>query len=98
MLSVCLCVCVSPFPTNVWIPEPIFKKLGMHIMALEPISTAYFRNPSHQSVCLYVHPTIVARQRLGNNVTAATNTSSNRRVVGRIVFYVARVVLSKVLD
>jgi hypothetical protein len=31
-------------------------KLGMDIMAPEPISTAYFINPSHQSVCLYVYP------------------------------------------
>jgi hypothetical protein len=37
-------------------PEPIFMKLGMHIMANEPISTAYFINPSHHSVCLYVYP------------------------------------------
>jgi hypothetical protein len=55
-------------------PEPIFMKLGMFIMAPEPISTAYFINPSHQSVCLYVYPVIVARQRLGKKVTAATNT------------------------
>jgi hypothetical protein len=33
------------------------------------ISTAYFINPSRQSV----YPFIVARQRLGKNVTAATN-------------------------
>jgi hypothetical protein len=43
-------------------------------MAPEPISTAYFINPSHQSVCLYVNLPIVARQELGKNVTAATNT------------------------
>jgi hypothetical protein len=49
-------------------PEPIFMNLGMYIMSLEPISAAYFINPSHQSVC------IVARQRLGKNVTVATNT------------------------
>jgi hypothetical protein len=36
-------------------------------MAPEPISTAYFINPSHQSVCLYVYPPIVARQQLGKN-------------------------------
>jgi hypothetical protein len=29
-------------------------KLGMYIMAPEPISTAYVINPSHQSVCIYV--------------------------------------------
>jgi hypothetical protein len=36
-------------------PEPIFIKLNMYIMAPEPISTAYFINPSHHSVCLYVY-------------------------------------------
>jgi hypothetical protein len=45
----------------------------MYIMAPEPISTAYFINPSHQSVCLYVYSPVVARQRLDKNVTAATN-------------------------
>jgi hypothetical protein len=47
--------------------------LGMYITARKPISTAYFTNPSHQSVCLYVYPPIVARQRLDKNVTATTN-------------------------
>jgi hypothetical protein len=42
-------------------------------MAPEPISAAYLINPSHQSVCLYMYPLIVARQRLGENVTAETN-------------------------
>jgi hypothetical protein len=54
--------------------EPIFMKLGMYIMAPEPISTAYFVNTSRLSVCLYVYPSFVARQRLGKNVPAATNT------------------------
>jgi hypothetical protein len=61
-------------------------KLGMYIMASEHMSTAYFINPSHQSVDLYVYlpivawqrlgknPPVVARQRLGKIVTAATNT------------------------
>jgi hypothetical protein len=39
-----------------------------------PISTAYFINPSHQSVCLYVYPLIFTRQRLGKIITAAMNT------------------------
>jgi hypothetical protein len=55
-------------------------------MTPEPISTAYFINPSHKSVCLYVYPLIIARQRLGKhplvvarqwlceNITAAMNT------------------------
>jgi hypothetical protein len=48
--------------------------LGMHIMLPEPISAAYFGNPSHHFVYLYVYPSLVARQRLGKNVTATTNT------------------------
>jgi hypothetical protein len=65
-----------PPPINFWTPEPIFLKLGIYvyITAPEPISTAHFVNPSHQSVCLYVYIPVVGRQRLGKNVTAATNT------------------------
>jgi hypothetical protein len=69
-------------------PEPIFIKFGMYVIAPEPISTANYINPSHQSVCLNAY---VATQRLGINVTAATNTH-NRRIVGCIVFYAVRVV------
>jgi hypothetical protein len=57
-------------------------------MASELISTSYFVNPSHQSVCLYVYlsfsllgkgsvkcdPPFVSRQWFGKNITAATNT------------------------
>jgi hypothetical protein len=46
----------------------------MYIMVPEPISTAYFLNHAHQSVYLYVYPSFVARQRLGKNFTAPTNT------------------------
>jgi hypothetical protein len=35
---------------NIWMPQPIFMKLGMYIMAPDPISTAYYINPTHQSV------------------------------------------------
>jgi hypothetical protein len=52
-------------------PEPIFMKLGMHIMAPEPISVAYFINPSHQSVCVSPY---IARQWLSKHVTTAMNT------------------------
>jgi hypothetical protein len=55
----------------------------MYIMTPEPISPAYFINPSHLSVCLYVYPPTVARQCVGK---------SNNRTVGRIVFYVVCVV------
>jgi hypothetical protein len=48
-----VCVSVIP-PINFYMSESISMKLGMFIMAPEHISTAYFINPSHQSVCLYV--------------------------------------------
>jgi hypothetical protein len=46
MLSVCLC---NP-PIHFRMPEPIFMKLGMYVMAPEPISTAYFIDLSHRSL------------------------------------------------
>jgi hypothetical protein len=69
-------------------PEPIFMQLYMYIMPPEPISTAYSINPSHQSVCLYVYPLIVARKRLSKNIPAETN----RRIVGGVAFYTVCVV------
>jgi hypothetical protein len=71
MLSVCLCV---P-PINFWMPEPVIK-FDICIMAPESISTACFINLSHQFVCLYVYPLLVARQRLGKNVAAVTNAQA----------------------
>jgi hypothetical protein len=55
-------------------PEPVFVKLGTYITTSEPISMAQLKNTSHQPMCLYVYPPIVAMQRLGRNVTAVTNT------------------------
>jgi hypothetical protein len=44
-------VFVSVYPPyQLWMPEPIFMKLGMYIMAPGPISTATFINSSHQPV------------------------------------------------
>jgi hypothetical protein len=64
-------------------------KLGMYITAPQPISTAYFINPSHQSVCLYesmcISP-IVARQRLGKHVPATTFTRDNKRTADGVSF------------
>jgi Na+-translocating ferredoxin:NAD+ oxidoreductase RnfC subunit len=47
-------------------------------------------------VCVSVYPPIVARQQLGRNVTAVTNTHAP--IIGRVVFIVARVVSRKVGD
>jgi hypothetical protein len=60
-------------------------KLGMYIMEPESITTAYLINP----VC--VSP-ILARQRFSKNVTAATNTHNNGRIVGGVAFCAVRVV------
>jgi hypothetical protein len=46
-------------------------KLGMHIITPDPISTAYFHK---LSTSVSVYSLVVARQRHGINVTAATNT------------------------
>jgi hypothetical protein len=54
----------NPHPINFWTAEPIFMKLCTYITTPDPISTAYFINPSHQSICMCIPPTI-ARQRLG---------------------------------
>jgi hypothetical protein len=94
-------VCLWIPRINLWMPEPNFKKLGMHIMAPEPISTSYFINHSHQSVCLYVYPScrwyadsvkcippFTARQRLGKHVPEAKNTRNNRRITGHMCLWV----------
>jgi hypothetical protein len=60
-------------------PEPVFMQLGVYIMAPELISTAYFINTSYQSVYLFVYSPVVARQRLGKNITSATNTHAGKK-------------------
>jgi hypothetical protein len=68
-------------------------KLGAYIMAREPISTVYFINSAHKSVCLYVYPPTVARQRLGKNRYRDNEYTRKNRIVGRIMFCAVRVVL-----
>jgi hypothetical protein len=50
-----LAMCVSPHSINFWMPEPIFMKLDTYITASEPITTTYFKNPSHKTACLCVY-------------------------------------------
>jgi hypothetical protein len=73
-------------------PEQMFMKLGMYIMASEPISTAYFINPSHQSLFLYVSPAVVAGQRVGENVTAAMNTHATTKNCWMRIFCAVRII------
>jgi hypothetical protein len=74
-----------------WMPEPIFMKFGVRTIVYERISTAYFINPSHQFLCLYEYPATFARQRLGRQFTAATNTYTNR-FVGGVIFHAIHVI------
>jgi hypothetical protein len=61
-------------------------KLRMYIMALEPISTVYFIDPSHHSVSICASSPTVARQLLGKHVPAATKN------YWRVLFYAVHVV------
>jgi hypothetical protein len=62
------------------------KLAWAHLNGLLPISLPL--------VFMYVYP-IIARQRLGKNVTAAANTRNS--IIGCVVFYAVRVI-SKVGD
>jgi histone acetyltransferase (RNA polymerase elongator complex component) len=67
--------------------------VGMCTMAPELILTAYFVHPSHQPVCLYVHPAVVVRQRLGRKLYHGNEyTHNNRRIVVSVVLCAVRVV------
>jgi hypothetical protein len=65
------CVCVPQM--NFWTAEPVNETWYEHHGACAHLN-GVLKKPFHQSVCLYVYPTMVARQRLGKNVTAETNT------------------------
>jgi hypothetical protein len=71
--------------------EPVFMKLGVYIMAAEPISTAYFINPFHLFVCLYVYPTIVARQ-WPLNTFPLQRIHATEEIIGYGLFYTIRIV------
>jgi hypothetical protein len=67
----------------------------MYITAPEPISTTRFINHFHQSVrlyvCLYLYVPTVAKQKLGENVTAATNTHATIEELLGASFYMRSV-------
>jgi hypothetical protein len=66
-------------------------KLGMYIMAPEPVSAVYFINPFHRPVCVYVYLPIIARQRLDKNVIAVTNTQATKEEFLDASFYMLSV-------
>jgi hypothetical protein len=77
----CLCVfwmCISPYQLlNPWTS---LYETCMYIMAPEPMSTAYFINPFHQSVYLYVYFRVSL---LGTD--SANTFPRQRRIVGGVV-------------
>jgi hypothetical protein len=76
-------------------PEPVFVKLGMYILAPEPILMAYFINFFHHSVCLYVYPPIVDKQSLGKNITAVTITHATTEELLDASFYIRSVLYQR---
>jgi hypothetical protein len=79
----CLCIPL-PHPIIFWMREPTFMKLGMYIMAPEPISVAYFINPISLCICTCIPPIVIPRSR-GNDYKIQRNA-------WRVVFYAVRVV------
>jgi hypothetical protein len=59
-------------------------------MAHDPISKAYFINPSHQSACLYVYPSYRCYATAWYTCSRG-NEYSKRRTVGHVVFYAVNV-------
>jgi hypothetical protein len=88
-------VCGPPPPRkNLRISEPIFMNLVcicVYVMEPELISTVYFINPCHQSVCLHAYHHICSRQQLCRHVPLATKARNIRRIEG-VVFCTVHVV------
>jgi hypothetical protein len=69
-------VCVPPYQLRM--AEQIFVKLGMDIMTTEPISKAYFINPSHQCVYLCVYPSYRSKATARCHATARKTSSRGK--------------------
>jgi hypothetical protein len=75
LLSACVCLYVYPLYRHLNASTNLYEtQYVRYVMAPEPISTAYFINPSRKSLCLCVYPHIIARQALSKHVPAAKNT------------------------
>jgi hypothetical protein len=77
--SLCVSVCLLISLINFRMPEPVFMKLDAYAR-MNVVCMSWHLSPSQRllhkslpSVCVSVCSPIVARQRLGKNVTAATN-------------------------
>jgi hypothetical protein len=77
-----------------WMPEPIFMKLGMNIMATEPISTAYCVHKFLPSVCVSVCAALLSLLGKGSVKWIPPFFARQRqqyKIVGRVIFYAVRV-------
>jgi hypothetical protein len=52
-------LCVLYIPINFWTAEPIFMKLGMYVMAPEPMLTQYVVSPISLRVCMCILLTLL---------------------------------------
>jgi hypothetical protein len=94
----CLCVCMCiPGPSTFDCLNEFFIKVGIYITASEPISTTYFINLFHQSVCLHMYLRNVVRQMLSKHIPTETNTLNKRRIVEGVVLYAVLIVSKKCL-
>jgi hypothetical protein len=66
----------------------------MSIVASEPISTAYFINPSHRFVCMCIPQSLPGNSSV-KSYRRNDYTSNSRRTVGRVVFYTVSVASKK---
>jgi hypothetical protein len=79
-----LCVCIT-HPINFQMREPLFVELGMYIMAPEPLSSAYFMNPSI-SLCFYM---CISLPLTGTGSVKTLPWQQTHRIVEHIIFCVA---------
>jgi hypothetical protein len=92
----CLCICVSPLSTFEYLNQSL-RNLVCISWQLSPSQLLTSKIPPI-TLCVYMcSPPIIARQRLCKHVPATTNTRSNRKIVGRIIFYAIRVLSTESL-
>jgi hypothetical protein len=89
-----VCLWIPPPSINYWMLEPILMKLGMYIMAIEPISTACLINPSHQVcyVCICIPVTLLGNCWVETLPRQQIHTTIEELIVGRVAFTAVGVV------
>jgi hypothetical protein len=72
-------------------------KHGLFFTDSESITAAYYISLFRESLCLYVYPSFVVRQRLGNNFAVVTK-AHERNIIVNVVFYEVLVVARRVAE